>query len=516
MGLKKLRQKAAAALVVIMSMSSALSAAAASDPFIGVKEGKADGIKITFDPNGGKWTEVMATRAVAHLASESNGDLKSEVFYEIKDGEDTATTSDAPAVIPDGMLKRKFFVQGWHQEEDGSWGAFSEFVDDDDRFCITLEQAKYWFEDGDWEKITHPDENLEFDGWYYGEQMVDPETTRIYNGDGEWIKLTAKWSEKEPEPEKPEIEDNLNLGVEAKLPDGAKLIVDAVQNKEKYEAEGYLEKILGTLYAKLKFTVMKFAGIDIRLENAQLSEDGLKISLNVPEALGIGDEEFNAIKENRCVLRGIHFAQIDGEEVAEEVQEIKVEKADGSNYKMSFSTKGLHGFSPFYFVLAETEAINEPDSPKTPSGSGSSGRSSSSTKEATMNGKWVIDENGWKFLKDSGEYAVNTWGYIKGHWYFFNTQGNMATGWQFVNNQWYYMNPAEGSLQGIMLTGWIMDSNYSGWFYLNENGAMVTGWNQIGGKWYYMNPISDGTKGIMAANTYIDSYYVGADGVWIQ
>ena len=54
----------------------------------------------------------------------------------------------------------------------------------------------------------------------------------------------------------------------------------------------------------------------------------------------------------------------------------------------------------------------------------------SSRNSYTMTGSWVAGENGWCFLKSSGEYAANTWGWINNQYYYFDAQGNMATGWQ--------------------------------------------------------------------------------------
>lgn len=166
---------------------------------------------------------------------------------------------------------------------------------------------------------------------------------------------------------------------------------------------------------------------------------------------------------------------------------------------------------------------NKPDDSNKPgyrpggsSGSSSGGGSGSSTKDYAMHGSWIADGNNWKFRKDSGEYATNTWGLINGKWYYFDAQGNMVTGWYQVGGQWYYMNPAAGANQGVMMTGWILDPAYNAWFYLNASGAMMTGWQQVNGAWYYLNPVSDGTKGVMAANTTIDGYYVNADGAWVQ
>lgn len=179
-------------------------------------------------------------------------------------------------------------------------------------------------------------------------------------------------------------------------------------------------------------------------------------------------------------------------------------------------------YAPELLGLDDDE--DEPSKPTNPSkpgssggsGSGSSGGSSSAAKDYTMHGKWIANGDGWKFLKDSGEYAVNTWGFINGKWYYFDAQGNMVTGWYQVNGQWYFMTPEKGANEGVMVTGWRLDTTYNAWFYLGAGGAMVTGWQQINGVWYYLNPVSDGTKGAMASNTYVDGYFVNADGAWVQ
>lgn len=280
------------------------------------------------------------------------------------------------------------------------------------------------------------------------------------------------------------------------LEEGQEMTITDVKDEDKKD-DSALKSVLQNFFSGFRFTQIKFFGINIDVSNYKGKK--VTIYLDAPEELAIESENDEII--------GIHF-----DKGTPKKFDVGIRK-NGNKFRMNFSTSS---FSPFYFVKIEgKETINTPGG-NTSGGSSGGGRSSSATREATMNGKWVVGDNGWKFLKDNGEYATNTWGYIKGQWYFFDAQGNMVTGWYFINDQWYYMNPAEGSLQGAMLTGWVQDPNYNGWFYLNASGAMLSGWNQIGGKWYYMNPISDGTKGIMAANTYIDSYYVGADGVWIQ
>ena len=189
------------------------------------------------------------------------------------------------------------------------------------------------------------------------------------------------------------------------------------------------------------------------------------------------------------------------------------ENEEGKKYAVE--AKGAEDSKP--------ENPENPDDPNKPDDSnkpgyrpGSGGGSGSSTRDYAMHGTWIADGNTWKFRKDSGEYAANTWGLINGKWYYFDAQGNMVTGWYQVGGQWYYMNPAVGANQGVMMTGWILDPAYNAWFYLNASGAMTTGWQQVNGAWYYLNPVSDGTKGAMAANTTIDGYYVNADGAWVQ
>ncbi|VLR59190.1 choline binding protein [Streptococcus pneumoniae] len=72
-----------------------------------------------------------------------------------------------------------------------------------------------------------------------------------------------------------------------------------------------------------------------------------------------------------------------------------------------------------------------------------------------------------------------------GMWYFYNTDGSMATGWVQVNSSWYY---------------------------LNSNGSMkVNQWFQVGGKWYYVN-----ASGELAVNTSIDGYRVNDNGEWVR
>ncbi|WP_270565036.1 hypothetical protein [Clostridium beijerinckii] len=55
--------------------------------------------------------------------------------------------------------------------------------------------------------------------------------------------------------------------------------------------------------------------------------------------------------------------------------------------------------------------------------------------------------------------------------------------------------------------GWY--NNKGTWYYYYSDGSMATGWVQSSGKWYYM--LNDGS---MAVNTKINGYYLDKDGVW--
>ncbi len=157
-------------------------------------------------------------------------------------------------------------------------------------------------------------------------------------------------------------------------------------------------------------------------------------------------------------------------------------------------------------------------------------------------GKWIRDNDEWRFLNLNGTYSVDKWQQINDNWYFFNESGHMVTGWQKLNGKWYYFN-SDGEMQdgfktidgsryflgetgdgamvtgwnhiwgmwylfspsGVMQTGWARDNgkwyyfNYRGWmqtgwikvdgnwYYLNNIGVMQTGWKKIDGEWYYLN-----------------------------
>ena len=140
-------------------------------------------------------------------------------------------------------------------------------------------------------------------------------------------------------------------------------------------------------------------------------------------------------------------------------------------------------------------------SPGRASGGGSG---STTTDPSVLTGTWERTDTGfWKFRLTNGRYAANRWGIADGRWYYFDTEGIMQTGWQYIGDVWYYLSTEADAKtkaqtkEGAMMTGWYYDSIYGGWFYFGSNGAMATGNREIDGKPYYFNTEPDGRQGIL-------------------
>ena len=99
---------------------------------------------------------------------------------------------------------------------------------------------------------------------------------------------------------------------------------------------------------------------------------------------------------------------------------------------------------------------------------------------------WVSSGGRWWYRNADGSYPKSTWKLINGAWYYFESDGWMATGWKKLGGEWYY---------------------------LTSSGAMATGWVKLNGKYYFMNG-----SGVMQHDTWVDNgaYYVNSDGVWVE
>jgi len=120
--------------------------------------------------------------------------------------------------------------------------------------------------------------------------------------------------------------------------------------------------------------------------------------------------------------------------------------------------------------------------------------------------KWIKVLDKWRYNDSYGRQIKNTWFYDRsyGKNYYFDSEGNMATGWLNLNNIWYYLN-GDGSMQ----TGWKQLGD--NWYYLNSDGKMATGWfKDNDNKYYYLNE----RTGAMAHDTVIGGYKLGRNGAW--
>ena len=63
----------------------------------------------------------------------------------------------------------------------------------------------------------------------------------------------------------------------------------------------------------------------------------------------------------------------------------------------------------------------------------------SNTSVGTADTGWKQDSTGWYYVKQDQSYAANEWMTIDGEEYWFDLNGDTATGWrQYSNDAWYY------------------------------------------------------------------------------
>ncbi len=90
---------------------------------------------------------------------------------------------------------------------------------------------------------------------------------------------------------------------------------------------------------------------------------------------------------------------------------------------------------------------------------------------------WEKDSTGWRYRLADGSFLKSKWRKISGAWYYFKSDGYMATGWIRLAGKWYYLRK-----DGTMKTGWLKLSGK--WYYLKKDGSMLTGAATIGKKIY--------------------------------
>lgn len=142
---------------------------------------------------------------------------------------------------------------------------------------------------------------------------------------------------------------------------------------------------------------------------------------------------------------------------------------------------------------------------------GPGGNGASVLPDYVVRGTWTqtADLN-WRFTDSNGVSYVGRWAAIENpyantalgqspyDWFYFDENGNMATGWLKDGENLFYLNQNSDGTRGRMVTGW--------YWIPDQNGVQ---------KCYYFNPNSDGTRGKLIRNSQIDGYTLNANGEWI-
>ncbi len=121
-------------------------------------------------------------------------------------------------------------------------------------------------------------------------------------------------------------------------------------------------------------------------------------------------------------------------------------------------------------------------------------------------GRWEHDGYGWKFVRNSGEYATNIMLEIDDKWYAFDKYGHMMSNqWVMADGQWHYL-----TYSGAVATNQWIDNKY----YVGSDGVMLTStWTPDG---YYVNELGewDPSKSRKNQSTDIPDEYYTIDGNW--
>lgn len=116
-----------------------------------------------------------------------------------------------------------------------------------------------------------------------------------------------------------------------------------------------------------------------------------------------------------------------------------------------------------------------------------------------VGGTWSSGSEHWHYTKSDGAEAHNEWLNLNYNgvtcWYFFDEQGDMATGWVDYKGERYYLVPET-----------------DGW-----KGRMAEGWVRVDDKWYYFESTAGSTQGRLLRNGFTpDGHFVGDDGALVQ
>ena len=142
----------------------------------------------------------------------------------------------------------------------------------------------------------------------------------------------------------------------------------------------------------------------------------------------------------------------------------------------------------------EAEAAEEPESTAEPE------PADEPTLDSSSEGAYSFptDANGNRYYIDPDTGKRRTgWLKLEGLWYYFWSDGTLATGWCFCNDgYWYYFNKETG----VVHRGWITTADGSRYYMRPENAREQTGWREIDGLWYYFGKNGKMMTGWVLAN----------------
>ena len=118
------------------------------------------------------------------------------------------------------------------------------------------------------------------------------------------------------------------------------------------------------------------------------------------------------------------------------------------------------------------------------------------------------------------ETSTPGWYQEEEDWYYYDADGNRASGWRYIGNCWYYLNGEDEqkpgvmsadtfqviagktyafSASGAMQKGWIHETE--GWYYAKSDGTFADGWEYINESWYYFDEANEEFPYLMVENT---------------
>ena len=112
---------------------------------------------------------------------------------------------------------------------------------------------------------------------------------------------------------------------------------------------------------------------------------------------------------------------------------------------------------------------------------------------AKQNG-WVEVNTGYWYYYVDGELFTGGWKKIGGKWYYFASNGLMASNTFITQNStnkygvdFYYVDKS-GAMVTSSWFNWKPSEKYSYWIYATKSGKAALEWKKIDGKWYFFNP----------------------------